>query len=265
MVDLARWEALTTEDARAAMLSEENVERVRRVFDALTPDPAYTRFIVDRVRSGHLDLRLAMSWLANQIRPDLYLEVGVRRGFSSAVVAAVMPEVSIYGFDMWVKDYVGVENPGPAFVRGELARAGFHGKATFVNGNSHSTLPRFWGDKPYPPISRLLGRAVPAPPADFDLVLVDGDHSIEGAYRDLSDVINHVRVGGAIVFDDIAPDLSELNDADLRAVARELGPDPNGRGGLLGVWRAIQQEHPNFRYFEFTEESPGVAFGVRMS
>jgi predicted O-methyltransferase YrrM len=265
MVDLAYWQALTADQARAAMLSAGNVERVVGVFGALTPDPVFTPLIVDRIRAGVLDLRLAMAWLADRIESDRYLEIGVRRGFSSATVAAVRPHVSIHAFDLWVRDYVGVANPGPRFVREELARVGFRGVVTFVDGDSHRTLPRFFGAKSYPLSDRLLGRAVVAPARDFDLVLVDGDHSIEGAYRDLSDVLGHIRVGGAIVFDDIAPDLSQFDEAGLRAIARELGPDPHGRRGLLGVWRAIQQEHREFRYFEFTDDSPGLAFGIRMT
>ena len=264
MTESAYWEALTADEARAAMLSVDIVERVVDVFGTLTPDPIYTPIILDKVRAGRLDLRLAMAWLAERIEPDRYLEIGVRRGFSAATVAAVMPDVSIYAFDLWVRDYVGVENPGPRFVREELARVGFRGAVTFVDGDSHVTLPRFFGERPYPLWDRLRGRAVAAPARGFDIVLVDGDHSIEGAYRDLSDVLEHIRVGGAIVFDDIAPDLSQFDEAGLRAIEEELGPDPRGLGGLHGVWRAVQSEHPEFRCFEFLADSPGVAFGIRM-
>jgi hypothetical protein len=264
MVDLAYWEALTADEARAGMLSARNVDRVVGIFGTLTPDPVYTPLIVDTVRAGRLDLRLAMAWLAERIQSDRYLEIGVRRGFSAATVAAVRPDVSIYAFDLWVRDYVGVENPGPRFVREELARVGFRGVVTFVDGDSHITLPQFFGERPYPRWDRLRGRAVAAPAWDFDMILVDGDHSIEGAYRDLKDVIGHVRVGGALVFDDIAPDLSQFDEAGLQAIADELGPDPRGLGGLLGVWHAIRDEHPEFRFFEFVQDAPGVAFAIRM-
>jgi len=38
----------------------------------------------------------------------------------------------------------------------------------------------------------------------FDLITVDGDHSEEGAFDDLLNVIPHLNVGGILVFDDIA-------------------------------------------------------------
>jgi hypothetical protein len=114
-------------------------------------------------------------------------------------------------------------------------------------------------------LDRLRGRDLAAPADGFDMVLVDGDHSIQGAYQDLSDVIGHIKIGGAIVFDDIAPNLSQFNEQELEAIRRELGPDPRGLGGLHGVWRAVQSEHSNFRYFEYTEDSPGLAFGIRTS
>ena|ERR1035437_882577 len=262
---LDTWQSLSPEAARSAMLSKENTDRAKHVLASLTPDPTFTKIVVDAIDAGRLDLRLGISWLAATIKPDKYLEIGVRRGFSMAVLAAARPQATIYGFDMWIKNYVGVQNPGPAFVRGELGRVGYEGSVTFVDGNSHRTLPRFFGDSSYPILDRVWGRTVHAPYADFDMVLVDGDHSIQGAHQDLLQVTGHIRIGGCLVFDDIAPDLSQFNAAGLEAIRRELGPDPRGLKGLHGVWRAIQDERPNFKYFEFTQDSPGLAFAIRMS
>jgi len=175
------WSAVSPEQALAAMLADDNVRRVEHVLLKLTPDPVYTPMILEAIRSGRLDLRLAVAWLASLLEVDLYLEVGARRGFSTAVVGAARSDASIYVFDMWVRNYVGVPNPGPRFVRSELERVGFKGDAHFINGNSHTTLPRFFGDSRYPAIDRILRRDTSAPNRDFDMVLIDGDHSIEGA------------------------------------------------------------------------------------
>jgi predicted O-methyltransferase YrrM len=247
------------------MIAPENVDLAKTAMLSLTTDPTFTRIVLAAIDAGRLDLRLGISWLASMVQPDNYLEIGVRRGFSMAVLASARPKATIYGFDMWIKNYVGVKNPGPSFVRGELERVGFKGKVTFVDGNSHRTLPRFFGEKPYSAIDRIRGRAIHAPGQDFDMVLVDGDHSIEGAYQDLMQVMGHIRIGGALVFDDIAPDLSQFDEAGREAIRKELGADPKGLKGLHGVWRAIQLERPNFKYFEFTEDSPGLAFAIRMS
>ncbi len=264
VVDTDSWAGLTEEVALAAMLAPDNVAGVRDVFATISTDPVWTPVVLRQLDGGRLDLRLAIAWLARQIEPDSYLEVGVRRGFSAAVLGAVRPDATMFGFDMWMHDYAGAPNPGPAFVRSELERVGYRGNATFIDGDSHRTLPLFFGVERYPLLARLRGQAVRAPAEDFDMILVDGDHSIEGAYRDLCDVIGHVRVGGALVFDDIAPDLTEFDDAGRLAIQQELGPDPHGRGGLLGVWHAVRDEHPEFRFFEFTRDAPGVAFAIRM-
>ena len=67
--------------------------------------------------------------------------------------------------------------------------------------------------------------------------------------------------GGVIVFDDIAPDLSNLDPA---AIQREMGSDPHGWHNLLGVWDAIKHRFPNFRYFDYMQNPPGVGLAVRL-
>ncbi|MHB1340733.1 MAG: class I SAM-dependent methyltransferase [Coriobacteriia bacterium] len=255
---------LGVEEARDAMLASGNRAKALDVIKTLTRDPVYTQIIMDSIESGRLDLRLVIGWLSEMIQPKVYLEIGVRRGFSMSAVVSRCPNVEVFGFDMWVKQYAGVGNPGPALVRRELRRVGHRGNLVLIGGDSHQTLPKFFGDLPYSIWDRLLRRAYHAPDLGFDLILVDGDHSIEGAYADLKQVIGHLRVGGVLVFDDITPNLAQLTVADLRAFHRELGPDPHNRGGLHGVWRAIQREYPNFKYFEFAEDSPGVAFAIRI-
>ena len=71
-------------------------------------------------------------------------------------------------------------------------------------------------------------------------------------------------MGGAVVFDDIAPDLSTLSRVELEGVKKELGEDPYGWRDLLGVWRAIQQQFRNFRYFEHVQDPPGVGLAIRL-
>lgn len=46
----------------------------------------------------------------------------------------------------------------------------------------------------------------------FDYILVDGDHSKEGARADLANVYPLIAEGGVIVFDDIGPDGMDLLD-----------------------------------------------------
>lgn len=264
-VDLSFWNSVEPEDLFRVVADEENRKFVVRTLKALTPDPVYTKLIVEQVESKRIEMRCFISWLAHELQPKTYLEVGVRRGFSMAMVASQCPEAEIYGFDLWARNYVGVSNPGPKFVQAEMEKIGYRKKVHFINGNSHRTLPAFFqsrrarfGDR-----VKLSWKFKKRPPT-FDLILIDGEHSLLGASQDLADTMPYCAVAGAVVFDDIAPDLSTLSKVELKAVKKELGEDPFGWRDLLGVWRAVQQQFRNFRYFEYVQNPPGVGLAVRL-
>lgn len=238
-------ESATPHDLFQAVADEENRAFVRTVLDALTFDPQWTRRVLAQVAAGGIDVRCVLSWLARELRPGTYLEVGVRRGFSMAVVAARCPEAEIYGFDSWVPRYGGVENPGPRFVQSEMERVGYRKEVHFVTGDSHQTLPAFF-------------RGSHA----FDIITIDGDHSLLGAYRDLLDTLPHCSPGGVVVFDDIA---AGPPCAPPEALEAERGEDPHKWGDLLGVWRAVQAHFPGFRYVEYLQAPPGVGLAVRIA
>ena len=69
----------------------------------------------------------------------------------------------------------------------------FNASALFLDGDSKQLIPTLTGS--------------------FDLVLVDGDHSIEGARADLQNAWPLVRPGGILVMDDIChPEYPWLGD-----------------------------------------------------
>jgi predicted O-methyltransferase YrrM len=201
----------------------------------LTPD-AYTAYVVKYIREGqarfgaawtYADIVTVLLCLARTLKPRTYLEIGVRRGRSACAVASEASYCAMFLFDMWQQGYAGIDNPGPDFVRGELARIGHRGAATFVDGDSHVTLPRFFAANPT---------------ARFDLITVDGDHSELGAAQDMCDVLPRLAVGGAIVFDDIAhPAHPELNR----------------------VWRELVEADDRFSTWSFRDAGYGVGFAVR--
>lgn len=207
---------------------------VLEVMRKLEPDD-YVRYLIGFYEAGlrgplgwrYSDITTVLLAAAQMLRPRHYLEIGVRRGRSLAMVASVQQDCEIVGFDMWVENYGGMENPGPAFVRAELAKLGFRGKLELVNGNSHCTLKRYFREHPE---------------AYFDLMTVDGDHSRRGASLDLRDVLPRLKVGGMIVFDDVAhPDTAYL--------AR--------------VWRRYVADDVRFSAWEFRDLGFGIALGVR--
>jgi predicted O-methyltransferase YrrM len=175
----------------------------------------------------YADIVTTLLAAAQVLRPQSYLEIGVRRGRSMAMVAATCPECDIVGFDQWIADYAGMPNPGSDFVRAEMAKLGFAGRLQLIDGNSHETLPRFFAEHP---------------DTFFDLITVDGDHSKQGAAQDLRDVLARIKLGGVLVFDDIChPSLPHLRD----------------------VWQRIVVADGRFATWEFTELGYGIALAVR--
>jgi predicted O-methyltransferase YrrM len=210
-------------------------DRVLETISALEPDD-YSAYVADYVGEGrrrfgaawrYADILTVLAAATELLAPAAYLELGVRRGRSMAVVAAAAPECAIVGVDLWQEGYAGMENPGPDLVRGELANVGHRGPLELLSGDSHDLLPRLFAERP---------------DATFDLVTVDGDHSAAGAERDLRDVLPHLRTGGVLVFDDVRHPLHpELND----------------------VWRRVVESDRRYAAWRFDGLGFGVALAVR--
>jgi predicted O-methyltransferase YrrM len=218
----------------AASLSPQTAQSVLALLTKLSPTPetegqdlfyqwAQARFGCNWRYADSTTVLMAASML---LRPKSFLEIGVRRGRSAAAVAMASPDCAIYGFDLWMEGYGGLDNPGPDFVRGELAAIGHTGELTLTSGDSARTVPAFLGERP---------------DLFFDIINVDGDHSVMGAARDMANVLPRLKVGGIIVFDDIssAPHLQR-------------------------VWRWFVKEDGRYRAWEFDEAGAGVAAAVRV-
>jgi hypothetical protein len=173
------------------------------------------------------DINTVLWALASRLPLRRYMEIGVRRGKSMSIIANHRPDCALYGFDMWVQDYAGMENPGKQFVRAEVQRMGHHGSLEFFDGDSAVTVPRFIEQNP---------------DLYFDLITVDGDHTLEGARRDLLNVIPRLAIGGIVIFDDTA---SQYHP--------ELGP----------LWDEISGDPLRFSTFTFNETGFGIGFAVR--
>jgi predicted O-methyltransferase YrrM len=217
--------------ATDAALLAETLELVGRV-----ADDDYVAYVRGFVKAGrraagdawrYADITTALAAAARLLGPASYLEIGVRRGRSAAVVAANAPDCSIVAVDMWNEGYAGMENPGPDHVRGVLSQAGHRGELRFVSGDSHVELPRLFAAEPQ---------------LTFDLITVDGDHSTRGARRDLEDVLPRLRIGGALVFDDIS---------------HPAHPE------LARVWERTVGRHRRYATWTFDDVGYGVAVAVR--
>lgn len=212
------------------------VRRARGILERLECDE-YHRFVLNFYRCGletcgdawaHADLYTTLAGLSAVLQPRRYLEIGVRRGHSMAMVLSQAPSCQPVGFDLWIENYAGLRNPGKEFVREQLGRVGFTGDVAFVDGDSATTVPDYF-------------RA--HPDLYFDMITVDGDHSRRGATRDLEHVLPRVAVGGVLAFDD----LSNPSHPELRE-----------------VWQDTVASNPSFATWAFDEVGFGVAFAVRM-
>jgi predicted O-methyltransferase YrrM len=174
------------------------------------PEARYTGQVIANLENGTPDIRSLLYHLAETYKPKRYLEIGVRRGYSMAMVALASPKTSIVGVDMWVANYGGEKNASPGAVEDQLRAMGYEYKIVFLNGNSHIILPQWFADHP--------GES-------FDLILVDADHTEAGALEDLQTCLPHLASGGFLVFDD-------LHDPELQR-----------------AWQAIQGQQPELEYY----------------
>jgi predicted O-methyltransferase YrrM len=179
---------MNLEQIVTGMRAADNTAYTLEVISKLTRDPLWTDVIIKMIKDDILETRRALCYLCPLLQPGRYLEIGVRRGLSMAMVASCMPECSITGMDLWMENYGGVPNPGPDFVREELKRVGYRGQLDFISGSTQVTLPQFVSTHPEP----------------FDLIMVDGDHTYEGARNDLWHSLKLLHPeGGMLLFDDI--------------------------------------------------------------
>jgi hypothetical protein len=225
----------TAETLGAAATSAEARNAVLDIFPRLTPNDllaAQQFYLAFGAAKYGEHWRFAnittMLWAAAAlIKPASYLEVGVQRGRSAAIVASVVPECDFYGFDLWIPEYAGVPNPGADFVRDELKRVGHRGGVTLVSGNSRETLPAFLREHPT---------------LYFDLITLDGDKSIAGAASDFASALPRLKVGGIVVFDDMP----------LKPLLRR-------------IWHKVICRDGRYTQWEFIDAGKGVAAAVRVS
>ena len=213
------------------------VREALQVLGHLSGD-AYLAFVRDFYETGlerfgdnwcYADINTVLLGLAHVLRPASYLEIGVRRGRSLAMLTSKAPSCRIVACDLFIERYAGMENPGADWVRGELERLGFSGSLDFVVGDSAKVLPRYFAEHPE---------------AYFDIITVDGDHTARGARADLTNVITRLKIGGALVFDDI----SNPSHPTLR-----------------GLWHDMIVSDGRFSTYTFDEVGFGVGFAIRKS
>lgn len=132
---------------------------------------------------------VALAFFATKLQPKSYLEVGVRTGGSMVqVLGAAYPE-RVVAIDLWDGNYASFPNY-LEYTKKQLQdfqlKSGKTYNIEYIQGNSHEKL------------KSLIKQS-----KTFDLITIDGDHSLEGAQEDLEDAFLLLAERGAIIFDDI--------------------------------------------------------------
>lgn len=129
-------------------------------------------------------LRQFLARHTEEFQPRRYLEIGTREGDSLRIVVerSVAIELVVCA-DTWGGEWGGTGRGGHGHIDALLAAMLYTGEARYLDGDSKQTIPTVQGE--------------------FDLILVDGDHSEEGGRADLENVWRLCAPGGCIVFHDI--------------------------------------------------------------
>jgi predicted O-methyltransferase YrrM len=127
----------------------------------------------------------AMEVACLEYPPTSYLEIGVQDGHSLSVVVSTAKTIqTITLIDTWGGEYGGTARGNHDHIAVMLYDLGYTGKVRYLDGSSHEVLPRLAGEV-------------------FDLILVDGDHSEQGAAQDLKESWGLLATRGILAFDDI--------------------------------------------------------------
>jgi Methyltransferase domain len=112
-------------------------------------------------------------------RPKAILEIGVRRGYGAyALISGAGESVSRYvGIDMEL------DIPGSNIIAKTILQNLGISDVSLINANTQNEFP--------------------ALQESFDLIHIDGDHSMEGALNDIANTVPLLTTGGVIVLDDV--------------------------------------------------------------
>lgn len=186
---------------------------------------AYLGHLAKRGESFFDIYHFAWSWVIEH-KPKRILEIGVRTGISICQLLSAYIDHSILErvvlCDLFNDGFI-----SPDLVKLNLSSLGIPlDKIEFITGDSKNIIPKFKKDEPE---------------YKFGYILIDGDHSPEGAKIDLENVVDLVEVGGVLVFDDISPDGM----------------------GLLPVWEEFEQKYSSEFTFNKDMNGKGLGWGIR--
>lgn len=146
-----------------------------------------------------------MQSAAQQTKPRAYFEIGCREGGSLIKMLAFAPQLeTIVVSDTWGDAYGGTGRGNCKHIVELLGKLNYKGFFLALSGDSKELVPHL--------------------SAQFDMILVDGDHSAEGASTDIKNVWPLLRSGGLLVVDDIVlhPYIQDIFDTFATSVPSKV-------------------------------------------
>ena len=160
-----------------------------------------------------------LTWYTKKYLPKQYLEFGIRRGHTSALVAFLNNSVEIYGIDEWDSNPGDKYSQSPGFASSLLRTNDFRGYARFVTGDKQTAFKRLK--------QSFIGNM------SFDLILfridIFGDKSIE----QLKEIMKFLGNNGALV---VTGKNSQL---------------------FIKVWEYILKKYPEYTHFACKKYNTG--------
>jgi predicted O-methyltransferase YrrM len=207
-----------------------------RVFDvmkklkALNPGDTYLEAYEGHYqRNGDkfLDYYHILHELAKKFSFDHVMEIGCRTGISICQLLSALKDngrempKTIDLFDVFNDGFI---SPMLVKINVNHIAGGICENIRFHIGDSKKTVPEF------------------KPDYKLDWILVDGDHSREGAMADLINVEPLIAPGGIICFDDVSPNIGECN--------------------LIGVWNDFKKGREDKYYWLESMVGKGFALAI---
>ena len=135
------------------------------------------------------NVHIALCFLAKHISPKTFLEIGTRTGGSFCpTIKSGNPKLAI-SVDIWEGTYAGLPNSyefATKQIQSFIESQSLDTEALLFKGSSHDLL-----------------EDIKQSNLKFELINVDGDHTKEGAWKDLKNAKDLLDETGAIIFDDI--------------------------------------------------------------
>jgi len=147
-------------------------------------------------------------WYTKNYLPKKYLEFGIRKGYTSALIASINHSVEIYGIDEWDSNEGNKYNRSPAFTSSLLEKNNFQGFAQFVTGDKYTAFKRLR--------QSFIGNM------SFDLILFRFDIFGNKSIEQLKEVLKFLGDNGALV----------VTGKDTQL--------------FTNVWKYIQKEFPEY-------------------